>query len=73
MSELEASRKERGNLRGKFTRAVNNLTRLLNENLGTDVIARKFEELEVLWSDIEHKHDDYVSQACGDNRLRTNG
>ena len=54
-------------MKRKFTRIVNNLKRFLDESVGADVIARKFEELENLWSDIEDKHDNYVSLACGEN------
>ena len=61
MADCEASRKERGNLKRKFTRTTNNLTRLLDEGISGDIVLKKFLEAEELWIQIQNKHDEYVS------------
>ena len=61
MADCEASRKERGNLKRKFTRTTNNLTRLLGEGISGDIVLKKFLEAEELWIQIQNKHDEYVS------------
>ena len=73
MADSEASRKERGNLKRKFTRTMNNLTRLLDEGISGDVVTKKFQEVEDLWLQIQNKHDEYVSLLANSTEIDEDG
>ena len=46
--------------KGRFTRKLNALQKLIDDDKGEDVIQRGFADLNDAWKDVELKHDTYV-------------
>ena len=60
-------------MKRKFTRTMNNLTRLLDESISGDVVTKKFQEVEDLWLQIQNKHDEYVSLLANSTEIDEDG
>ena len=68
MSELEASRKERTTIKRKLTRNANILKTLISQSVAQPAdVEAKFQEVKLLWSNLQDKHDNYIALLPDDD------
>ena len=70
MSELESFTKDRTVAKRKFTRLLNNIKTSITAKADQLVLKGRFEELKILWSTVQDKHDRYIASAFGDNEYK---
>ena len=60
MTEVEAAKRLRSTVKGKFTRAANNLDQAIDTGAPTKTIENRYGELKAAWNETQDKHDDFV-------------
>ena len=73
MADAAKVKRERASAKGLFTKACNRLSEAIYSESEIDLIDAKFKTLKIKWSDIQVKHDTYITSLGTDideDRLR---
>ena len=60
MTEVEAAKKLRTTVKGKFNRAANNLDQAIDIGAPIKTIENRYDELKAAWNETQNKHDYFV-------------
>ena len=59
----DQEKKKRSQALSRFTRNINILAKLLDEDAPTEVVAPQFETVKTLWQSLEDSHDDFIEKS----------
>ena len=63
---MDVCKTERSTCKRKFTRSANQVEKLLQDGTDMSFVRSKLDELEKCWTDVQNKHDAYLSEIPED-------